>query len=164
MRHLNVRHLIALFVAASFGFAVFAQTAPHGFDPANMCTTSCKACDDFYQYANGGWIAKAEIPPAFSTWGITSPLREKNIATLHQILEDAAKNTDAPKGSNEQKIGEFYASCMDEAKIEAAGVTPLANEMAAINSLKSSRDLPAMIAHLHRMGVPRFSISAPARI
>jgi putative endopeptidase len=153
MRHVNLRFLIALVVAASLGLAVFAQTAPRGFDPANMCTTTCKACEDFYQYANGGWIAKNEIPAAFSTWGITSPLREKNIATLHQILEDAAKNTAAPKGSNEQKIGSFYASCMDEAKIEAAGATPLAKEMAAINALKSGKDLPAMLAHLHRIGV-----------
>src|SRR6185436_16110757 len=144
MRHLNLRALIALVIAASFAFAAFAQTAPHGFDPANMCTTTCKACEDFYQYANGGWIAKTEIPPAFSTWGITSPLREKNIAVLHDILEAAAKNTNAPKDSNEQKIGAFYASCMDEAKIEAAGATPLAKEMALIDSLKSSADLPAL--------------------
>ncbi len=154
MRYLNLRPLIALVIAAAVGLAVFAQTAPRGFDPANMCTTTCKACEDFYQYANGGWIAKNEIPAAFSTWGITSPLREKNIAALHQILEDAAKNTAAPKGSNEQKIGSFYASCMDEAKVEAAGASPLAKEIAAINKMKSSRDLPAMLAHLHRIGVP----------
>lgn len=154
MCDLNLRPLIALVIAAAFGLAVFAQTAPRGFDPANMCTTTCKACEDFYQYANGGWIAKNEIPPAFSSWGITSPLREKNIATLHQILEDAAKNTAAPKGSNEQKIGAFYASCMDEASIETAGASPLAREIAAINKMKSSRDLPATLAHLHRIGVP----------
>src|SRR5882762_9384363 len=143
MSHLNLRLLITLDVAASLGFAAFAQTTPRGFDPANMCTTTCKACEDFYQYANGGWIARNEIPPAFSTWGTTSPLREKNIATLHEILEDAAKNTVAPKGSNEQKIGAFYASCMDEAKVEAAGASPLAPELAAINNMKSTRDLPA---------------------
>lgn len=154
MRYLSLRPLIALVIAAAVGLAVFAQTTPRGFDPANMCTTTCKACEDFYQYANGGWIAKNEIPAAFSTWGITSPLREKNIATLHQILEDAAKNTAAPKGSNEEKIGAFYASCVDEAKIEAAGVGPLVPEIAAINKMKSSRDLPAMLAHLHRIGVP----------
>ena len=97
MRYLNLRPLIALGAAVVFGLAAFAQqNAPRGFDPANMCTTSCKACDDFYEYANGGWIAKNEIPPAFSSWGITSPLREKNIAMLHQILEDAAKNAAAP--------------------------------------------------------------------
>jgi putative endopeptidase len=155
MRYFNLRPLIVLIAAVAFGFAAFAQqNAPRGFDPANMCTTTCKACEDFYQYANGGWIAKNEIPPAFSSWGITSPLREKNIATLHEILEAAAKNGAAAKGSNEQKIGDFYASCMDEAKIEAAGAKPLTPELAAINNLKSSRDLPAMLAHLHSIGVP----------
>ncbi|HEV7797814.1 MAG TPA: M13 family metallopeptidase N-terminal domain-containing protein, partial [Pyrinomonadaceae bacterium] len=154
MRYFNLRPLIALVVATVFGLGVFGQTAPRGFDPANMCTTTCKACEDFYQYANGGWIAKNEIPAAFSSWGITSPLREKNIATLHEILEDAAKNTAAPKGSNEQKIGTFYASCMDEAKIEAAGATPLAKELAAVDKMKSARDLPTMLAHFHQIGVP----------
>lgn len=153
MRHFNLRPLIALVIVAAFALAIFAQTAPRGFDPANMCTTTCKACEDFYQYANGGWIAKNEIPAAFSVWGITSPLREKNIATLHEILEAAAKNTTAPIGSNEQKIGSFYASCMDEAKIEGLGAGPLAPEMARINKMKSARDLPATLAHLHRIGV-----------
>ncbi|HSS19707.1 MAG TPA: M13 family metallopeptidase [Pyrinomonadaceae bacterium] len=153
MRYLSLRPLIAAVAAAVFTFAAFAQTAPRGFDPANMCSTGCKACDDFYQYANGGWLAKTEIPPAFSTWGTNSPLREKNIGVLHDILEAAAKNTAAPKGSNEQKIGEFYASCMDEAKIDAAGTTPLAKEFAAIDKLKSYQDLPAILAQLHRRGV-----------
>jgi putative endopeptidase len=153
MRHFNLRPLIAVVAAAAFGLAAFSQAARGGFDPANMCTTTCKACEDFYQYANGGWIAKNEIPAAFSTWGITSPLREKNIATLHDILEAAAKNTAAKKGSNEQKIGSFYASCMDEAKIEAAGATPLTKEIAAVDKMKSAHDLPAVLAHLHRIGV-----------
>jgi putative endopeptidase len=153
MRHLRYRPLGALLLAAIVSLVAIAQSASRSFDPANMCTT-CKACEDFYQYANGGWIAKNQIPPAFSTWGITSPLREKNIATLHEILEDAAKNTAAPQGSNEQKIGAFYASCMDEAKIETIGVAPLAPEIAAINKMKSARDLPRVLAHLHRIGVP----------
>ncbi len=154
MRFLNLRPLIALTITAAFALAVFAQTAPRGFDPANMCTTTCKACEDFYQYANGGWIAKNEIPAAFPSWGITSPLREKNIATLHDILEAAAKNTAAPAGSNEQKIGSFYTSCMDDAKIEALAAKPLAPELAVINKMKSARDLPATLAHLHLEGVP----------
>jgi len=155
MRHLNLRPVVAFIAAVVFGYAAVAQqNAPRGFDPANMCTTTCQACDDFYQYANGGWIAKNEIPPAFSSWGITSPLREKNVETLHQILEAAAKNTAAPKGSNEQKIGAFYASCLDEPKIEAAGAAPLAPEIAAINGMKSMNDLPALLAHLHTIGVP----------
>jgi putative endopeptidase len=161
MHYFNLRPLIALAAAVAFGFAAFAQNARRGFDPANMCTTTCNACEDFYQYANGGWIAKNEIPPAFSSWGITNPLREKNIAVLHEILEDAAKNTAAVQGSNEQKIGDFYSSCMDESRIEAAGATPLAKELAAINKIKSSRDLPKTLAHLHSIGVPAvFSFGA----
>jgi putative endopeptidase len=154
MRFLSLRPLIAAISAAVFTFVAFAQSAPRGFDPANMCTTGCKACDDFYTYANGGWIAKTEIPPAFSVWGTTSPLREKNIGVLKEILEAAGKNSAAPKGSNEEKIGAFYASCMDEAKIESAGATPLAKEMAALNKIQSYKDLPVTLAHLHRIGVP----------
>ncbi len=154
MRYLNPRPLTALLLAAALGLAALAQTASRGFDPSNMCTTTnCKACDDFYQYANGGWLAKNEIPAAFSSWGITSPLREKNVETLHQILEEATKNTAAPAGSNEQKIGAFYASCMDEAKIEAAGAKPLAPEIAMINKMKNARDLPETLARLHDLGV-----------
>ncbi len=55
MRYLNLRPVVAIVAAVAFGFAAFGQqNAPRGFDPANMCTTTCKACEDFYQYANGG--------------------------------------------------------------------------------------------------------------
>ena len=117
-----------------------------------MCST-CNACEDFYLYANGGWLAKNEIPAAFSTWGTTSSLREKNVGVLRQILEEAAKNTAAPEDSLEQKTGDFYASCMDEPGIEAAGAKPLAAEMAAINKMKSVKDLPAMVGRLHDLSV-----------
>jgi len=72
---------------------------------------------------------------------------------LHEILEAAAKNTAAPVGSNEQKIGAFYASCMDERGIEAAGTKPLALEFARVEKLTNLADLRAEIAHLHRLGV-----------
>ena len=129
-----------------------AQSTSRGIDPANMCNT-CSACEDFYLYANGGWLAKNEIPAAFSTWGTTSNLREKNVGVLRQILEEAAKNTAAPKDSLEQKTGDFYASCMDEQRIEAAGAKPLAAELAAINKMKSVKDLPAAVGRLHNMRV-----------
>ena len=129
-----------------------AQSTSRGIDPANMCNT-CNACEDFYLYANGGWLAKNEIPAAFSTWGTTSNLREKNVGVLRQILEEAAKNTAAPKDSLEQKTGDFYASCMDEQRIEAAGAKPLAAELAAISKMKSVKDLPAAVGRLHNMRV-----------
>ena len=141
-----------LIFAALLGAVAFAQSTSRGVDPANMCNT-CNACEDFYLYANGGWLAKNEIPAAFSTWGTTSNLREKNVGVLRQILEEAAKNTAAPKDSLEQKTGDFYASCMDEPRIEAAGAKPLAAELAAINKMKSVKDLPAAVGRLHNIRV-----------
>ena len=162
MRHLNSRLCITLMLVSFLALAAMvmehspaasAQTSTRpGIDPANMCST-CNACEDFYMYANGGWLAKNEIPAAFSTWGTTSNLREKNIGVLRQILEESAKNTAAAAGSNERKIGEFYASCMDEPRIEAAGAKPLANEMAAINKMKNVGELPATLGRLHEMSV-----------
>jgi putative endopeptidase len=108
---------MALSVAATFG------QSSH-FDASGM-DTSTAACTDFYQYANGGWLKANPIPAAFPAWGIGNVLSEKNRDVLHDILEAAAKNTGAPKGSNEQKVGDFYATCMDEAGIEAADLNPV---------------------------------------
>lgn len=152
MRFPTFRLIAAVSLAVLLGIAALAQTASRGIDQANMCTT-CNACEDFYMYANGGWLAKNEIPAAFSVWGTTSNLREKNIGVLRQILEDSAKNTAALAGSNERKIGEFFASCMDEPRIEAAGAKPLADELAAINKMKSVNELPAMLGSMHEMSV-----------
>ncbi|HEU4477556.1 MAG TPA: M13 family metallopeptidase N-terminal domain-containing protein, partial [Pyrinomonadaceae bacterium] len=161
MRFLKSRFLIALLLATVLGllalamqnsFDARAQSTARGVDPANMCKT-CNACEDFYMYANGGWLAKNEIPAAFSTWGTTSHVREKNVGVLRQILEEAAKNNSARAGSVEQKTGDFFASCMDEARIEAAGAKPLAAEMAAIDKMKSVKDLPAMVGRLHDLSV-----------
>ncbi|MFN2454334.1 MAG: M13 family metallopeptidase [Pyrinomonadaceae bacterium] len=154
MRFLNRRLCVALFLALTLGIAALAQQMnKHGFDVSNLDKT-CKPCEDFFQYANGGWLARNEIPAAFSSWGTTSSLAEKNRTTLRQILEDAAKNTNAPAGSNEQKIGAFYASCMDEAKIEAEGAKPLQPELARIDKINDQRALQAEIARFHTLGVP----------
>ncbi|MFZ0063003.1 MAG: M13 family metallopeptidase [Pyrinomonadaceae bacterium] len=141
-----------LIFTALLGAVALAQSTSRGIDPANMCNT-CNACEDFYMYANGGWLAKNEIPAAFPAWGTTSSLREKNIGVLREILEAAAKNTAAPKDSLEQKTGAFYASCMDEPRIEAAGAKPIAAELAAINKLKSVKELPATVGRLHDLSV-----------
>ncbi|MFL6207618.1 MAG: M13 family metallopeptidase [Pyrinomonadaceae bacterium] len=124
----------------------------HGLDLANL-DPNTKPCQNFFQYANGGWLARNEIPAAYPSWGIAHELSERNRETVHQILEDAAKNTSAAKGSNEQKVGDYYASCMAEDKIEAAGVQPLAAELQRIAQVKDSRGLLGAVARLHTMGV-----------
>ena len=119
-----------------------------GFDTANLDKT-CKPCDDFYQFAMGGWMKANPIPPEYSTWGSFSQLLDKNQQNLRQILE-AAEKQPAAAGSNEQKIGDFYASCMDTTAIDAAGTKPIDAELASIAQMKNEADLQAEAARLQQ--------------
>ena len=138
--------LFAFLVATVFG-----QTG-HGFDLASL-DKNTNACTDFYQYANGGWLAANPIPAAYSSWGVANVLDERNRDVLHGILEAAAKNTNAAKGSSEQKVGDYYATCMDEARIESLGAKPLADELARIAAIKDQQSLQDAIAHFHSLGL-----------
>ena len=133
----------------SLTVTMFGQSA---FDLSNL-DNNMQACTDFFQYATGGWLARNPIPAAFPSWGVDSVLAEQNRDMLREILEAAAKNTSAAKGSSEQKVGDFYSGCMDEAKIENDGITPLAPEFARINNIKDQHSLQEEIAHLHDVGV-----------
>ncbi len=126
--------------------------AGHGFDLASL-DRSVAPCDDFFKFADGGWIKTHPIPPAYPRWGTFDQLRDNNEETLHQILEEAAKDKTAAPGSNLQKVGDFYASCMDETGIEAAGAKPLDAEFQRIAGLKNTEDLQAEVARLQRIGV-----------
>ena len=129
-----------------------AGAAAHGVE-LTILDKTCKPCEDFYHYASGEWLSKNPIPAAYPSWGRFNELAERNRELLHQILEQAAANTKATPGSNEQKIGDFYASCMDEKDIDAAGVKPLDSEFARINAIQSTSELQAEIARLQGMGV-----------
>jgi putative endopeptidase len=146
------KSLTGLLVLLAFSLATVFGQNNHGFDRANL-DTSTAACTDFYQYANGGWLAANPIPAAYSSWGVGNLLDEKNRETLHQILEAAAQNTKATKGSSEQKVGDYYTTCMDEATIEAAGLKPLAAEFDHIAKVKDSKSLQEELAHLHSLGL-----------
>ena len=78
-------------------------------------------CEDFFLFSGGNWLKNNPIPGYASSWGPRNLLGDRTQATLRQILEEAAANTSAEKGSNLQKVGDFYASGMDSAAIEAAG-------------------------------------------
>ena len=132
-----------------------------GFSLSNLDKT-CKPCDDFYQFAMGGWMKSNQIPPEYSTWGSFTVLRDKNLAELRTILEKVAKEN-PPAGSDKQKIADFYGSCMDTSAIDAAGLKPLAGELAAIEEVQDRKALETEIANLQRERVNavfRFS-SAP---
>jgi putative endopeptidase len=86
----------------------------------------------------GGWMKSNPIPAEFPTWGSFTVLADRNQASMRGIVEDAGKSN-AAAGSNQQKIGDFYSSCMDSAAIEAAGAKPIAADLAAIEKLRSWR-------------------------
>ena len=119
-----------------------------GFSMSNLDKT-CKPCDDFYQFAMGGWMKSNPIPPEYATWGSFTVLRDKNLTDLRAILESVAKEN-APAGTNKQKIADFYGSCMDTSAIDSAGLKPLAAELAAIEAVEDRKTLETEIASLQR--------------
>src|SRR6185295_18465125 len=98
------------------------QTKP--IEPANI-DASIKPNVDFYGYANGGWLKTNPIPEDKTDWGGFTELFENNVATLHAILDDAAAQKNAAKGSPEQLVGDLYASAMDSARADAEGRKPI---------------------------------------
>src|SRR4051812_47611417 len=152
MRFFNYRVAGALAVACVLGLAAAAQNGGRGFDKSRM-DAAASACADFYQFANGTWLKKTEIPAAFPSWGSFNILAENNRKTLHDILDEASKNSKAAAGSNEQKIGDYYASCMDEAKREAEGAKPIAPFLAQIDKIMDPKGLQAELVNLHLHGI-----------
>jgi len=147
----NWKFIVALTLLSAMSLATVAQTG-HSYDLASL-DRNTPACTDFYQFANGGWLAANPIPAAYPAWGVANILNEKTRDLLHEILENAAKNTSAPKGSSEQKVGDYYATCMDEAKIEAEGLKPLEPEFARIAKIADQKQLQQEIARLHSFGI-----------
>jgi putative endopeptidase len=128
-----------------------------GIDIANIDST-VKPTDDFYQFVNGNWIKNNPIPQTESRWGSFNELEVQNKAKLRSILEEASSDKSAAKGSNIQKIGDFYAVAMDSVKLNNDGVAPLKAEFELIDNIKSSDDLVKAVAHFHMIGVgPMFN-------
>ena len=144
------RFVTTLAVLLSLWTAALAQSS--GFDTSRL-DRSADACDDFFQFANGKWVKDTAIPPSQARWGSFTILQENNRDVLHDILEKAIKEK-AAKGSNIQMIGDYYASCMDEAAIEKAGTKPLDPIFKQIAKLKTANDVKREIAVLHKQGYP----------
>jgi len=113
---------------------------------------SANPCVDFYQYACGGWLKANPIPSDQARWGRFDELQERNRQTLHEILDDAAKPTPT-RDAVTQKIGDYYAACMDEKAIDARGLAPVEPDLKRIRDMKDKGDLAAVVARLHRIGV-----------
>src|SRR4029434_6116810 len=150
--------LISLSSASSFLAAAEPQTnqPPPPLDPNNM-DKSVKPGDDFFSYANGAWIKRTEIPPEYSRWGAFNELIERNNDALHTIADKASKTPVDPKLAPEtQKVGDYYASGMDERAVDAARTTPLTEEFQKIDAMKDRQDVLKALAHLHSIAIQQF--------
>jgi putative endopeptidase len=152
------RHLIAFTFVALPLAVVLAHAQPAAPKPSesgldlSLIDRGADPCTDFYAYACGGWTKNQPIPADRSSWGVAERLQEQNEATLRKILEDASKSSDAET----KKIGDYYASCMDESRIDARGAAALKPALDRIAALAGVRDLAPIVAELHTMGVSAF--------
>jgi endothelin-converting enzyme/putative endopeptidase len=112
-------------------------------------------CENFYRFSCNGWFKRNPLPPDQTSYGRFTELAELNRLRLKQILESTSAPT-ATRSANEQKIGDEYSSCMDTATVNKLGLAPLQPELDRIAALKTSARLPALLAHLHSIGVRAF--------
>jgi putative endopeptidase len=121
-------------------------------DPANLDTTVSPR-QNFYLYANGGWLKNNPIPPEYSRWGSFTELYDRNMTQLHGIVDSAAAETNAPKGSDIQLVGDLFYSGMDTSNVELQGIEPLQPYLKKIQAIRNLKGLETAIAELQRLGV-----------
>src|SRR6266446_6515337 len=145
-----MRVLLPFFLAAA---AAFAQKSP-GFDPGAL-NRAIDPCVNFYQFACGGWMTANPMPGDQSRWGRFDLLQENNRTILQNLLESASPPR-ATRAPLEQKIGDYYAACMDEKTVNAKGLGPLKPELDAISGIKTRAEIAGVVARMFRMGYNPF--------
>ncbi len=113
---------------------------------------SIAACTDFYGHVNAKWAAANPVPAEYTRWGTFNELRDESLEVQHGIVQKLAADAKAKAGSIERKLGDFYASGMDEAAIEKAGLDALKPEFAAIAKLKSPADVAGYVTRAYAQG------------
>ena len=145
------RFLIALPLVCAVAALAAEPPIEHGVQLASM-DTAVRPGDDFNLYANGGWLKSAVIPPDQASWGSFSTLRDKAAKRTADLIEDMAKLKAAP-GSGERKIGDYFASFTDTAAIDAKGLAPLKQELAAIAAISNRQELSRALGRSVRADV-----------
>ena len=146
--------LIGLSIA---GYPAAAQSAPAdkpatsfpytpGLD-VNAMDKTTDPCFDFYQYTCGGWMKNNPIPADQPRWSVYGKLGQDNQRYLWGILDELATRQQG-RNVRQQKIGDYFAACMDEGAVEKLGAKPLAPMLGQVNAMKSKRELPALLARL----------------
>ncbi len=149
----------ALVIVAPFGAAIAQAPMPASIvpplkviDPA-FIDRSANACVDFFQFANGAWLKNDTIPAAYSSTGVARDMGDRNELVVRSVLDDAmAQRYSLPANSTKRKLGTFYATCMDSASAEKAGVAPLRPTLSSIDAISSKRGLLTTIAALQKSG------------
>jgi len=138
---ISLLHLLTFMVVAFLAGPAIAQDAPetHGISVANM-DPSVKPGDDFFHYANGGWIKRTEMPADRAAIGVFTRLADLSNKRTASLIEEVSKS-DAPVGSPKRKIADLYNSYMDEAGIEAKGLAPLKPHLDEIAAIKDKKEL-----------------------
>ncbi|HXI47531.1 MAG TPA: M13 family metallopeptidase [Steroidobacteraceae bacterium] len=147
---MNSKSLIALAMLLSAATpAVLADSPPvSGIQTADM-NKAVRAQNDFFEYANGAWLGKVQIPPDRSRYGVDVIMAEQSLVQLRELIEGARNSTDA----DARKVADLYDSFMDEARIEQQGVRPLQPELELIDAIKTADDIGPLMAQLDRLGV-----------
>lgn len=154
MKKLLTFSIISLSFAACSPSEKKAETAFDKNDPISQnIDSSISPKEDFFKYANNNWFKQHPIPASESNNGLWKTIQDTLNEDIRKICESSAADAKAAKGSNKQKIGDFYFSGMDTANIDKAGYTPLNDEFSKIDAIKSTNDLLAAVAHLETIGV-----------
>ncbi len=119
----------------------------NNFDPG------VRAQDDLYRATNGVWLKNTPIPADKSNFGAFTKLADDAQIQLRAIIEELAAKPDKKPGSVEQKVGDYYAAFMDQARADSLGLKPIEPELAKIDALRDRRDIPALMAELGRSGI-----------
>src|SRR5579864_7529673 len=164
MRNASLTAFFLILISASVLAQAPSPSTPAAVPPKPAATPSVPSfditamdktidpCVDFYKYACGGWMATNPIPPDQARWGRFDELQERNRDILHDILEKASA-PDPKRSAVLQKIGDYYAACMDESRANSLGVKPIEPELQQIAQIKSKQQMINTLAQLQQEGV-----------
>ena len=149
------RKSLAVGIVLLAGICGFAQNSPSHSSVLNVewLDRTVDPCVDLFTFSCGKWIQSNPIPPDQSSWGIYNKLQDDNLKQLRELLE-ATSAPNRARSSNAQKIGDYYASCMDETAIDALGIKPLQPELLRIEQLQAKKDLATVVASMIGEGTP----------